>query len=127
MNKILTVTLIVLICSAFSAMAKDTTYICTEVGDWDRWDVPTSDQEDLVSAGFSMRVTEGETKSTCGASKDTDPEPDYWKICKPVRICSNLCVYPDDYPSNCPCSTCSSDPDGTSVMVQGVVTLLLLF
>jgi len=104
----------------------DTTYVCDDVGDWDQWKVPTADQQTIVSAGWSMEVTVTDKGSTCRAMNVNDPQHDWWNICK-GNNCYDVCEDPDDYPpyGTCPCNYCACEPDGTSVMVQDVISLLM--
>jgi len=86
-----------------TAMAKDTTYVCSEVGDWDRWGVSTAIQEDLVEKDivYEIRETDKYNFVICYYAYDSQ---NYFYVCKTYPHCYDLCG--DD----CDCETCAFPP-----------------
>ena len=118
MNKIAIFILVAILFSAVSAVA-DTTYVCSEVGDWDQWNVTYAQQKELVGKDIVMEITDhGDGTYDIIAYYSYDPQ-NYLNICKDKYDCDTSCE-PGDYPYNCPCATCSAVKD-----VVAVVTYIL--
>ncbi len=102
---------------AFMAItaAGDTTFVCSQVGDWDQWSVPYADQVAMVQDSIVMEIY----------YDDEAPEQEYviiayagspnnrFNVCK-GKDCGTPCK-PPDYPDDCPCASCTTPADGTSV------------
>jgi len=124
MNKIAIFILVAILFSVVSAVA-DTTYVCSEVGDWDQWQVSTNDQDSLESQGWIMEVSVDDDSSSCIAYNVNDVEPDLRKIAKDKSQCNTACTVAEVTSNQCPCDFFSTDADHTAAMVQSVVYLLL--
>ncbi len=117
MKKFALLILVAILFSAVSAIA-DTTYVCSEVGDWDQWNVTYAQQKELVGNDIVMEITDhGDGTYDIIAYYRYDPQ-NYLNICKDGN-CGTPCASAD-YPNGCPCATCSAVKD-----VVAVVTYIL--
>ncbi len=91
---------------AMTAVA-DNTYVCEDVGDWDRFQVPESLQQSLVDKKIVMEITvheDGPSITFTISSYYSYAPNNLLNSCK-GKDCTTPCKEPD-YPDDCPCEMC---------------------
>ena len=123
MNKIAIFILVAILFSVVSAVA-DTTYVCSEVGDWDQWNVPKTKQQEMVDKDIVMEITIYDIN-------------DDWQIearahggevalCRPSTFCNKICTSGEVHYNKCPCYYCVGTGSGPlESAVNEIVDLLL--
>lgn len=115
MNKTYIFAVLAFVFIAITAVA-DTTIVCSQEGDWDRWQVPSGLQQSLVSKSIVMEITmhdQGYSVSYSITSYYSYAPNNYLNACKD-KNCATICEE-TDYPDDCPCLFCSHVTDVIAV------------
>jgi len=109
---------------ALSTIA-DTTYICSQIGDWDPWGVPYSKQKELVGKGIVMTILLSSEENVISATQSGQSIG----ICKPlggVQFCQWVCTSTEATSNKCPCHYCIDDQQGPiEDLVNSIIDLII--
>ncbi len=100
--KVLLYSVLVLVVSSF--VFADSTFVCSQQGDWDRWNVPSAIQLEMVNAGWTMTIVQsmdGLTSVYTVSIKDS--LNNNLNVAKPSSSCTEYCKESDYDNDTCPC------------------------